>query len=252
MNKKWIAALCAASILVLGAVGCSAGGSLEPSATPQNTGSAQPTPDQQIPEETAPPEETQEPSASNAAAFSMDDLVLMGVKHGAAGEDVKAVLGEPDSVDSLVEAASGTAVETWTYGNNTVELRDGVLSGATISDELWTGPRDIRIGDSAEKVLASFLNEQEGSNILYSAQSADGTMTPPPMGEIIEDDGSGYYEISYVVPAVEGDERAAYEENVASDPQSYVFWPLGLLSITVDSGTQMVTDIGWSIAPFAE
>lgn len=101
-------------------------------------------------------------------------------------------------------------LELWFFRGDggTFSLRHAVLSSPE-----YAGPRGLRVGDSKEKVIASFPSprdlESPSTNVdLLYASGTSGDNALPPMGTIETEEDSGNEIVSYVCPTPSYEEQS--------------------------------------------
>jgi len=186
--------------------------------------------------------------ADDSARFSAEDLTLNTLQAGAQAADVRALLGEPESVEPFTYPADGDAREAWYYEGLTLSIAgDGTLVDVSWTDPALIGPRGLKVGDSAQTVLSAFYRDSASGNddILY----AEGYVPElnaylPPCGIITRLSRDNYI-IEYLAPV------EPYGEDVVANPACYVYQSHASVMFFCDRN-DTVTSIGWAEGPLAE
>lgn len=114
-------------------------------------------------------------NAESGAAFAQSDLQFAGLSFvSASPEDVMAVLGTPQS-DTTEE---GQGVRTLIYADALIEYasQGGVWTPAAVlvAADSIAGPRNLRVGDTYESVIARFGEGEQGDVLSYAYTDAGG------------------------------------------------------------------------------
>lgn len=181
--------------------------------------------------------------------FGKEDLVAGGVAYGSTREDVTARFGEPDSVDEYTEGATGNGFTVLYYADGNVfwlvtTPEDGTprLRDVSIVSQGVPGPRGLQIGDSKDKVLEAFRNDNGEPNVLYAAGTIDifgETNYLGPCGYVAR--GVDYHRIVYYYPT------EPYPKEIG---ELYMYWTHGYLHFEIESDA--VSEIFWMVSAFAE
>ena len=222
--------------------------------TPTTNPTATPT-EETTEEATEEPTPEVTPTDGEATMAAMDDFVSASLRYHATEDDVTATLGDPKASMAHEEGATGATIITMEYANGlVVTLLQATpdemahVIGVKITAPDIAGPRGLMVGDSKEKVLASFYRDpDETGSILYCAEKKEITVSEtiivPPRGYIADEpDENGRTEIGYSVPV------EPYPDDM--DILDFVFQSHGMLTFFIKDGA--VDEIAWMVRAMAE
>lgn len=185
--------------------------------------------------------------AKEAAPFTAGDLNVNAAYAGMLSEDVRALFGAPASTETLDVPATGETQLVWTFDGLTLTFVTDELISAQWTNPALTGPRGLRVGDSAETVLDAFYRDpaQTDADVLYTAGwVAQQGMQLPPCGTVTHNEDGTLY-VRYLSP------MDPYSKDVLDDPINFVYQRHASLLFTIDADGY-VSNILWDVAPLAE
>ncbi len=189
------------------------------------------------------------PTAFAAEPFTYTDLAVNGVPAGASPAEAVAVLGEPLAKDDPVEIpATGDIAQQYHYDGLTLTFTDGLLSGAEMSTQAYTGPRNLAVGVQEETLLQTFPYDEAigGDGVLYASGWVEALGQPlPPSGTMdVEDNGALCY--TYLAPVT------PYSAELLAEPEAYVYEQTAMLIALVDPDTRVISSLMWAVQALAE
>lgn len=115
---------------------------------------------------------------SSILKFSYNDLIVDNLKYGLSQEQVKQIMGQPDEIiDSSVSTDIYGKSITYKYSDLNLVFynHDGklLLSQASTESPNYTFARNLKVGDTKEKVLNSFYKDNSYENSLRDIISSD-------------------------------------------------------------------------------
>ncbi len=121
--------------------------------------------------------------------FTLEDWTFCGLPFQAGSADVIAVIGEPDSTETVEWDADGSIYDYHYYDFGELCYQADKLEIIKVSLPGYPGPRGIEVGDSLEDVMKKFCTTfekyDEDTIILYRQNSGrDNLITIPPSGEL--------------------------------------------------------------------
>ena len=203
------------------------------------------------------------------AKFSYNDLIVEKLRYGMTEEQVKDIMGEPDSIqDSNNDGDLYGDSVSYLYDDLQLAFyeHDGnmVLSLAATESSKYTFAKGLKVGDSKEKVISSFYRESTDEDELrgiYSIYSSDEPFGKYLYGHGLDDviDGvkeSGDVEYAYInyynYDASRSDTTYMIEYNYAQPPYTSEYASnvdeMGTLVFDMDS-SDVVTGIRWYYYP---
>ncbi len=187
-------------------------------------------------------------AALAAERFSQQDLMVNAVTASMNKDQVKTLCGDPASIEKVEQAATGDTQEIWHYPEFSLTFsHDGSIVGAYWVNAAVTGPRGLKVGDTAQKVVNAFyVDPATGtSTVQYSAGYVEALNAQLPPCGVTVNNNDGTFAIWYLDPI------EPYGADVLANPAEYVFQKHASLLFTFD-GSAVVTAIGWTIGTLAE
>jgi|GEM_PF-3072579 len=202
------------------------------------------------PSSAEPKESSEVPVPQEKTEFSMEDVIVGSIKYGASREEVKAVFGEPASMETYMQEATAEDITEYTYKNGnqfiftSYDRKEPILYWVKIvADDVKTA-RGLGVGSSKSDVLASFKNDNLDDGVLYAAGSKkdllNETLLIPPRGYINDEpDENGRTAICYTVPL------EPYESE--SDVEEFEYFQHGTMIFHIKD--DRVVEYQWFILP---
>ncbi len=118
---------------------------------------------------------------SDKSKFSYEDLIVDNLKYGMSEEEVISIMGEPDKISDGSPLNIFGTEKIYKYDELSLSFLkhddNMLLSGVETLSSSYTFTRGLKVGDSKDKVINSFYNDNEYREAFSRGQYLYGTYT---------------------------------------------------------------------------
>lgn len=102
---------------------------------------------------------------TEAEIFTPEDTRVLGIKLDMEKDEVEKILGQPEKIESRIEADVNVFIYYYEFGEVLLEPLDDTrytVSMIDIKKSNYKGPRNIKVGDDIESIMHKFPYKRDG------------------------------------------------------------------------------------------